>query len=769
MRIELEELFKQSLLTGINLFIGAGFSTNAKNISGENIPLGAELALELSNKFHAPRLELSKVASIIESKNREEFYEYLREKFSIGQFDNLYKNLELLKITNIYTTNIDNLIFKIFEDSTRNYINDTTLQGPSFKDRNAINYYPLHGCVLNKEKPMVFTSLAIASSFSGNPRLWSDLIKSIESVPTLFWGYSLADPGILETLNTLSQSGIERNQRWIVLHREKPEEEEYFKALGFNIIIASNSDLLSFFDDSIIKVAQPKTERNSTRYVFGEEFIPSNPKDVPVREINEFYLGAAPSWSDIFRADLYKTSHFRIIQNSILSNKNTIVIGIPGSGKTTLLMQLAAFTNFDGHKIILEYPSIERMSNILNKITDEKVMIFIDNFTEEVQSFLLCHDRPNIKLIGFDREHNFEIVSHLIKKNEFNILSVTTLAGSDIQEIYSRIPLTIKSAILKTKKEASDDDPSLFEFLNLNLKVPSINERYKSLLEQLDNEDELLSELLVLASYIHYCRTPLSFEMVYSYFSNSISNYEEVYELRDKLGSMLVDSPLTLIEDEDQDYFSTRSVILSEVIVEQVSSKLLKRVLNQFVETLPPYKITNYRTFRKKGHDKFIAIRAFHSWEEGKAYYERLMTYDPNNPYLLQQGALYLSHKQQYNEAFYWIDKARNMTGDSILSIRNTHAIILFDANIRKHGPHIRATLDNSMQILTDCYREDKRKLYHAKKFAEQALDYFNRYGDDKSQEYLLTAKRWIEDELKTNSWHRGLSKLFRDVKSKLI
>ena len=72
------------------------------------------------------------------------------------------------------------------------------------------------------------------------------------------------------------------------------------------------------------------------------------------------------------------------------------------------------------------------------------------------------------------------------------------------------------------------------------------------------------------------------------------------------------------------------------------------------------------------------------------------------------------------------------------------------------------------MQILIDCYSEDKRKLYHAKKFAEQSLEFFNRYGDEKSQEYLAKAKNWIEEELKTNNWHRGLRNLIRDIRAKL-
>lgn len=768
-RIELEEILKQGIEKGINLFLGAGFSCECKNIDGEILPLSKNLADELADKFKTPHLDLTRVTAIIESKNKEELDSYLRKKFTIGEFDGLYKILDKLNIKSIYTTNIDNLIYEIYSDSSAFYINDTTLQGPSFRDRRAINYYPLHGCVLNKERSMVFTSLAVASSFSKSPKLWGDLFRSLESHPTIFWGYSLNDPGILETLNSIKTTGLDRSDKWLVLHEDSPEEEEYFKAIGFNIIVAKNIELLTYLNDYIKTIpTATKLKGKTTKELFGEEFVPSNQKNVPVREINEFYLGAPPSWSDIFRPDLFKTSHFRAIQNSIFSSKDTIVIGIPGTGKTTLLMQLAAFTNFEGHKIILEFPTLERAKNIIYSLAGEKAIIFVDNFTEEVQSFLEFHRHENITLIGFDREHNFEIISHMIDKKQFEIISVTTLSKTDIQEIYNRIPPTIQSKKLVEKANISDVEPSLFEFVNLNLTVPNINDRYKGLMEKLHHEDELLSEFLLLACFIHYCRTPFSFDMANSYFGDRISSYKDIYSLRDKLGALLIDNPITLLESDDQDYFSSRSVILSEVIIDKVRSDFLRRFLNIFVDNLPPYKIVNYRTFRKRGHDKYIAIRAFNNWEEGKAFYKKLMQDDPNNPFLLQQGALYLSYKQQHNEAFYWIDQARIMTKDSIFSIRNSHAMILFDANINKQGNDVKYTLDNSMKILIDCYREDKRKLYHAKKFAEQAIEYFDRYGDDKANEYITQAISWVIEELKTNNWHFGLRRILPKLKTLL-
>ncbi len=768
MFIENEEVFKKALCEGINLFLGSGFSIDCLDSQGIKFPTGAELAQELINKFKTPHLDLAKVCTIIMSTNKEELFDYFQQRFNVSEYPQRYHNLELINLKSIFTTNVDDLVFKLFDNSSRYYINMVTLRGPSFRDRKAVNYYPLHGSIMDVERPMVFNTLAIASSFSENPRLWNDLIKSLEINPTIFWGYSLNDSGVLESLNSVKSSGYDQSNRWIVMHNDNQSEEAYYKSLGFNIIIAKNEDLLEYFSEKSILISSVETKFSKTRSLFGTDFIPSNPSTIPVRQINDFYLGAEPIWSDIFRQDLYKTSHFIKIKNSIFSNKHTIVIGIPGAGKTTLLMQLAAYTSFNGHKIILEYPTIEKAKNIITTLNGEKALVFIDNFTDEVKSFLEFHRFSNITLVGFDREHNFEIISHLIDKREFNIIQVTTLTAQDLQEIHSRIPSAIKSVKLISKAVETDEDPSLFEFVNLNLNLPSINDRYRALLKKLVHEDPLLADFLILTSYIHYCRTPLSFDMVYSFLGDKISSYKEVYMLRDRLGELLVNNPVTLIETEDQDYFASRSVILAEVIIENVESSVFKSFLDRFVDNLPPYKIVNYGTFKRRGHDKYIAIRAFSNWIDGKVYYEKLMRDEPYNPFILQQGALYLSFKRQHTEAFYWIDRARNMTKNSILSIRNSHAIILFDANINQEDIKFKETLDNSMQILKECYHQDKRKLYHAKKFAEQSIEYYDKYADNSAQEYLREAKKWIEEELKSNSWERNLRKTLSEIIKRL-
>lgn len=108
------------------------------------------------------------------------------------------------------------------------------------------------------------------------------------------------------------------------------------------------------------------------------------------------------------------------------------------------------------------------------------------------------------------------------------------------------------------------------------------------------------------------------------------------------------------------------------------------------------------------------------------------LLYDYTNPYVLQQGALYLSSKKKFQDAFAWIDKAINMTNNKQFSIRNSHAIILFDANYDIDSLEAEKQLDQSMDILSQCVNSDLRRTFHAITYADQAVKYYHKYGTER-------------------------------------
>lgn len=248
MKIQNENIFKHSLAQGINLFIGAGFSIGAES-DQKSLPTGDGLKEELLVKFDRKRpshLNLAQLCQILESTHRDELITYFRSRFTVTKFDSLYNNLERANIKSIFTTNIDDLVFRIFSDSTKYYINDITLRGPSMVGTNAIDYIALHGSVAHSDDDFDFSPIEISTSFERDKDKWFGYIGRIQTTPTLYWGYRVEDAGVLQALARETIHGKSKADAWIVLRSSDEEVIEYYSSLGFQIIVADTQELLKY-------------------------------------------------------------------------------------------------------------------------------------------------------------------------------------------------------------------------------------------------------------------------------------------------------------------------------------------------------------------------------------------------------------------------------------------------------------------------------------------------------------------------------------------
>jgi|WetSurMetagenome_2_1015567.scaffolds.fasta_scaffold00675_13 hypothetical protein len=774
MEFEGQNLFEEALRNGINLFLGAGFSILAKDKRGTNLPLGSQLSEELKSKFNiSGQFTLGQVSSIIEKTKRKEFYDYLIGRFTISDFPENYYCINNLNIKGIYTTNIDNLVHKIFEKSTVKYLNDVAINGSKNHEISCVDYSALHGSVLYPDRPFIFDVASISNTYSNSPRAWNYLSSAIERLPTLFWGYSLSDSSVIQALTSRNTIDIAQKDKWIILRKEDKSSGEYYKTLGFKIIISDTLDFLQYLNTlcGSIPAKVIKSDFKDLDYLLKKNLIPKNAIGLQVRPIKDFFLGSPPIWSDIYSKQLYQTSYFSIIKDKLFSKKkNILVLGTPVSGKTTLLMQLAAFSEFNGIKLIFNNVELTKAQFLARILEKRNALIFIDNLSDSIEAFNFLTEFNNIKVIGFERSHNYEIISHLIDGTDLEVFNITELSDKDIQSIYDNLPSDIRQGVLKRETSEDYEKDSIFEFISRNVKFPKIKLRYKNVLKELKEKDANLAEFLVLSSYVHYTRVPLSFEMAYSYFSDRVESFEDIYELRDQLGDLLKDYSGEMVMDEDQDYYYPRSVYTAETILDITDSNLLKTVINNVLYNIPNIQINHYDVYRRRAYDKNIISKAFLDWHEGKEFYEQVFDSDFKNPYILQQGALYLMQKRKFTEAFYWIDKAITMTNNKYFSIRNSHAIILFEANInsKEESREIRSQLDKSMGILDRCYSDDKRRTFHAIRYGEQAIQYNDRYFDAISFNYLNNALKWLNEEQKRAYWNRDIFYLLKKINERL-
>lgn len=478
MEIQNEDLFIDAISNGINLFLGAGFSVLAK-AGDKALPTGDDLKNELIDHFNRvkpSKLSLAQLCQIISSTQRDEFYRYIKSRFTVTDFAPEYSNLERIYISSIFTTNIDDLIPKIFSLSDKYYINDILLRGPVIAGSSAIDYIPLHGSLSHGDERYDFSPLEISSSFSRDQDKWYGYIVRIQDTPTLYWGYRVDDAGVLQALGKSPLGERKRAHSWVVLRNKDTEAAEYYSSLGFQIIIADTIELLKYFGEF------PEKKNSSSRQtLFGKRFpeygIPAL-TTIPVRSINEFYLGAEPTWYDIYSGKIHETSYFISAKNIISGKKHLVLIGGAVTGKTTLLRQLATQTTGFGVLLYIEEITPEKARLICREIDTEDIPViaFIDNAADASEAIQIMVKSKNFKIVAAERDYMFDSVAHRFPSAQFEILDISFLKPIDIQAIENRIPAGIdrRPYVRASDPLNPDMEPTFLEFYSLTIMENSL-------------------------------------------------------------------------------------------------------------------------------------------------------------------------------------------------------------------------------------------------------------------------------------------------------
>ena len=108
MEIQNKNSLIHAMKTGINVFVGAGFSLYAYDKKKQKLPSGNGLAEELKSMFNVKAASLSMISTILQRKAKTEFKAFLTERFSVDSYESFYDNLNLVNVKSYFTTNIDN-------------------------------------------------------------------------------------------------------------------------------------------------------------------------------------------------------------------------------------------------------------------------------------------------------------------------------------------------------------------------------------------------------------------------------------------------------------------------------------------------------------------------------------------------------------------------------------------------------------------------------------------------------------------------------------
>jgi energy-coupling factor transporter ATP-binding protein EcfA2 len=787
MRFDKEPLFKELVRKhGFNVYLGAGFSVYAINDDGESLPLGNRINDKLIKLFQLDKtrgFNLSKTCQKIKKDSEGLLEKILKDTYRVCDFDNIYLELTKMPIKNIVTTNIDDLVERIYgSKESKIRISDSKIYGTLEKE-NMVNLFKLHGSVTYPlGEKMSFTEKELTDLFIRDKGLFESVTYKLAACPTIFWGTSLQDSNTLELISNSAVFAKNNMPKWIVVY---PDEEnrnliEDFEELGFYIIEADTKDLIihlskqSFtrHDDDDVYIYKKYRE------TFPGNFICNELKRSGVRRpVVDFFSGAEPQISDIMSANVTKTSYYTEVLEQVLTNNITLITGIPGCGKSTLLMQLAFSNDISGHKFWFSNIIQQEAENLIQLVEEDRnVIVFVDNLYNSIDALQILNKVSNIKLVVAERALNFEHVKRYLPVSSNNIIDISNLNSMDIQNICKSMNRSSADAISLMKNNKNISLLEIVFFVSVNARI---QDRIKLYIEDLQSfsENDLrvnLLELFALVNYTSYCGVPISMDMLYFYYSEEIDTYEDILYALDKMNKIIVESEDTNEFDITQNYLVMRSKLFAEKSLNLLPREMMAEVLVKFLDNVSIHVIYRYDIFKRRAYDADITTRAF-DLEQGKNFYEKLLERN-NSPYVKQQYALFLQRKKKLDLAWEQIDQAYTDCKKKIFSIANTHAIIMFEKNMEIKWKDdeelvlLKRIIENSFSTLEFCITQDIRANYHVITYARHAINYYDKFKtDDYTGNYITNALSQVNSVLQSGEYiYRGTFRELKNLQSEL-
>jgi hypothetical protein len=759
-------ILKNDLRNGVNLLVGAGFSIFANGgPKGRDLPVGNALRDELVSALKITggqsTLPLPKLYSILMAgPKKQDAINYLTKRFKVNVFDKAYENIKNIKINNLMTTNIDDLFYKIF-DGCREYIHDMIQYGPDRENDGAINYLPLHGSVNYPERGYVFTSTDLAAAYKSNISGHETLKFLLASAPTVIIGYSMEDPGVLSMFENEGLSSAGQAARWYFTRSDDEGEHEYYRSLGLTPIIGGTKEFLN-----ILGELKPNPEGLSKKQR-KTDGLPQL-SEISAQGLESYFRGDAPKWYDMYFDRVPALSRFSEILNRSLGGKNSLLLGVNYSGKTTMLMQIAAYLKKHTSDDItfVDYLTPERATHLVKSGASGHLLV--DNCCSSVQGFNIAAKSGQFVIVATDREFNYDVSMQHLHLRGFKISNISGLSDQDTAVIYGAIPASIKKPSMKIPHLNNDAKPFALEFVQENVNYAEGSNWQKRLLSDIRKIDVNLSRMLIMSCFVHCCRGGISDELLCSFMGDYTSG--RPFELMNRLRAYLTETPGypaaqgLLPVTANMDFYVPRSNLFSDQVVRVASDNDFKSMYNQFFRNVRSDVIPRWNNFRISAYQVYYTKRAYPEWKDGKNFYDELFNRDQNY-YDLQHASLYLSSKGQHALAFLYIDKALQLSRNKVFSIRNTHAQVLFAANINNAPADERAEREvmDSMKILKGCLEDDRRSRNHAIVYAEQTIQIAEVIGRRVALPFIPLATKAIAAEMeKGTTWK--IRKLARDL-----
>jgi len=405
------------------LFLGAGFSLEAKNASGHSLPTAEGLSQILWQLIgYKEPYDGSDLATVFQAAlgkcRHDTLRNLLNETFTCREIPQWYQTLLNFWWHRIYTTNIDDLAEVVYrKTSALQRLDVINGVGDDFRERDqfleALQCIKLNG-TLDKAPLGITFSFRQYAQRGGQPDTWYDqFVRDYSTHVTIFVGTKLQEPLLWQAVEARGKKYKESENRprsFMVCPHLSPVQidslsefnvvgiqgtaKEFFEAISTaqgkvlsreEILLKTNSGLQGMFN--ILQGHISKPQRHSLEKFYQSFRSVTAPEKIPsVRKL--FLLGAEPQWPDIYNnldaPRQFNEEVLKSIEGAIASGRPHLVAitGSAGSGKSTLLKRTALTLSTKGHLVFFtdseELPAVHEFGRALDVLPQPSV-IFFDN------------------------------------------------------------------------------------------------------------------------------------------------------------------------------------------------------------------------------------------------------------------------------------------------------------------------------------------------------------------------------------------------------
>lgn len=405
------------------LFLGAGFSTLAKNRLGQNLPTGGTFAgalykfLGYPGEYDGTPLPQMFQAFITKGVSEENKITFLSDHLQAHEVPELYANVAIPYWYKIYTTNVDNVLERAFVKAGRK---GHVLSHPKdeYGERDAsllstLLIY-LHGKLPCSPTELVFSTRQYSRASLVHHPLYGQFVYDYSCKPTLFVGSELSEPlfeQYIESREMRGQGSEPRPKSFLIVPSVSPVKKDLLeKSYNIEHVSGTTTDFLQWLGSiqsklasrsEILKITLPgfasfvgarqlSLQEQSEVAQYTEAFKRVPTEYAPKHHRSNFLMGASPTWHDIFLGhDIPRNVTNRILKHveGHLKEANpqvriVSITGSAGSGKSTILKRLGLRVSQAGYTTFLSYsdflPSLTAIRDVLANL-GERVVLMFDN------------------------------------------------------------------------------------------------------------------------------------------------------------------------------------------------------------------------------------------------------------------------------------------------------------------------------------------------------------------------------------------------------